>query len=147
MPRAWVSSALLGGHLLSLLQSTFFFFNWRIIALQYCVGFYQISTWINHSFNPLFILLSSAISAWVSLCTLTPPFCCLFFFFFKISLRWTIFKVFLQFLTILLLFSFFFLMLWFFGHKPCGISAPWPCAAEVKVLTTGPPRKFFHLAF
>ena len=25
-----------------------FIFNWRIIALQYCVGFYQISTWISH---------------------------------------------------------------------------------------------------
>ena len=37
------------------------------------------------------------------------------FFFYKISLRWTICKVFLQFLTTLLLFSFFFfLMLWFF---------------------------------
>ena len=24
-------------------------FNWRTIALQYCIGFYQISTWISHS--------------------------------------------------------------------------------------------------
>ena len=27
------------------------FFNWRIIALQYCVGFYQTSTWISHRFT------------------------------------------------------------------------------------------------
>ena len=25
-----------------------FIFNWRIIALQYCVGFYHTSTWISH---------------------------------------------------------------------------------------------------
>ena len=27
------------------------FFNWRIIALQYYVGFYQTSTWISHRFT------------------------------------------------------------------------------------------------
>ena len=27
-----------------------FIFNWRIIALQYYIGFYQISTWISHRF-------------------------------------------------------------------------------------------------
>ena len=26
-------------------------FNWRIIALQFCVGFYQTSTWISHRFT------------------------------------------------------------------------------------------------
>ena len=29
----------------------FFFLNWRIIALQYCVGFYLTSTWISHRFT------------------------------------------------------------------------------------------------
>ena len=28
-----------------------FIFNWRIIALQYYIGFYQISTWISHRFT------------------------------------------------------------------------------------------------
>ena len=28
-----------------------FIFNWRIIALQYCIGFYQTSTWISHRFT------------------------------------------------------------------------------------------------
>ena len=28
-------------------------FNWRIIALQYCIGFYQTSTWISYRFNIL----------------------------------------------------------------------------------------------
>ena len=38
-------------------------------------------------------------------------------------------------------------MFWFFGHKACGILAPWPgiepapSALEGKVLTTGPPGK------
>jgi len=26
-----------------------FFLNWRIVALQYCVGFWHTSTWTNHS--------------------------------------------------------------------------------------------------
>ena len=26
------------------------FFNWRIIALQYCIGFYCTRMWINHNF-------------------------------------------------------------------------------------------------
>ena len=29
----------------------FFIFNWRIIALQYCVGFCHISTWISHRYH------------------------------------------------------------------------------------------------
>ena len=39
-------------------------------------------------------------------------------------------------------------MIWFFGHKACGILAPWPGieaappASEGKVLTIGPPGKF-----
>ena len=28
-----------------------YFFNWRIIALQSCVGFCQISTWISHKYT------------------------------------------------------------------------------------------------
>ena len=28
-----------------------FIFNWKIVALQYCVGFYQTSTWISHRFT------------------------------------------------------------------------------------------------
>ena len=63
-------------------------------------------------------------------------------FFFKDFLMWTIFKVFIQFVTILLIF-----MLWFYGHKACGILAAWsgskplPPVLEGKVLTTGPPGK------
>ena len=36
------------------MRHSFFFyfgFNRRIIALQYCVGFYPMSTWINHRFT------------------------------------------------------------------------------------------------
>ena len=39
------------------------------------------------------------------------------------------------------------IMFWFFGLKGCGILSPWrgikptPPALEVKILTTGPPRK------
>ena len=29
----------------------FFFFNWRIVALQYCVGCCHISTWISHKYT------------------------------------------------------------------------------------------------
>ena len=36
-------------------------------------------------------------------------------------LMWTIFKVFVEFVTILLLFMF-----WFFSHEACWILAPWP---------------------
>jgi len=28
-----------------------FIFNWRVIALQYCVDFYQTSTWISHRYT------------------------------------------------------------------------------------------------
>ena len=31
--------------------SNVFIFNWRIIALQYCVGFCQTSTWISHRYT------------------------------------------------------------------------------------------------
>ena len=53
---------------------------------------------------------------------------------------WTIFKVFIEFVTILLLF-------YVLGHEACGILAPQPGiepappAQEGKVLTTGPPGK------
>ena len=58
----------------------------------------------------------------------------------KLFLMWTIFKVFIEFVTILLLF-------WFYGHKACGILAPQPgiepapAALEGEVLTTGSPGK------
>ena len=58
----------------------------------------------------------------------------LFFF-----LMWTIFKVFIQFVTILFLFC-----VWFFGHEACGLLAsqtgiePTSPALEGEVLTTGP---------
>ena len=64
------------------------------------------------------------------------------FFFFKISLMWTIFKVFIDFVTILLLFY-----VWFFGRDACGILVPRPGikpappALEGEVLTTEPPGK------
>ena len=32
--------------------------NWRIIALWYCVGFYQTSTWISHRYTYVFSLLN-----------------------------------------------------------------------------------------
>ena len=60
----------------------------------------------------------------------------IFFFFFM----QTIFKVFIEFVTILLL-------LWFFGHKACGILAsqpgmdPTPPALKGEVLTIGSPGK------
>ena len=35
-----------------------FIFNWRIIALQYCVGFCHISTWISHRYRYVRSLLN-----------------------------------------------------------------------------------------
>ena len=54
------------------------------------------------------------------------------------SLMWTIFKVFIEFVTILLLFY-----VWFFGYEACRILGPGPGIAALKgeVLTTGPPGK------
>ena len=55
---------------------------------------------------------------------------------------WSIFKVFTEFVTILLLFMF-----WFFDYKVCRILAPrpgmdpTPTALEANVLTTGLPGK------
>ena len=57
---------------------------------------------------------------------------------------WTILKVFIEFVTILLLLYVFF---WFVGHEACGILAPQPgiepgpLALEGEVLTTEPPGK------
>ena len=57
-------------------------------------------------------------------------------------LMWTIFKVFIEIVTILLLFY-----VRFFGHKACGILAPQPGiepappALEGEILTAGPPGK------
>ena len=59
-----------------------------------------------------------------------------FLFFFSFHF----FKVFIRFVTILLLF-------WFFGHEACGVLAPRsgiepaPLALEGEVLATGPPGK------
>ena len=44
-------------------------------------------------------------------------------FFFKVFLTWTIFKVFIGFVTVLLLLF----ILWFFGLKACGIPVPRTC--------------------
>ena len=66
-------------------------------------------------------------------------------FFFKIFLMWTIFKVFLKFVTIWIL-LYVVLRFWFFSYKTCGTLAAWPGikytlpVLEVKVLT-GPPGK------
>ena len=40
-------------YVLSVLRLSFFkfIFNWRVIALQYCLCFYQTSTWISHRFT------------------------------------------------------------------------------------------------
>ena len=43
----------------------------------------------------------------------------------KKKLMWTIFKVSIECVTILLLFDgFLFIYFWLFGHKPCGILSP-----------------------
>ena len=60
------------------------------------------------------------------------------------------FKVFIEFVTILL--PFFFSLFWFFGPKACGVLAPWPGiepthpALEGEILTTGPPGKSSHVS-
>ena len=62
-------------------------------------------------------------------------------FFFKDFLMWTIFKVFIELVTVLPLFYAF----WFSDHKACWILAPWPMVEPVppilegEILTTGPP--------
>ena len=43
-----------------------FIFNWRIIALQYCIGFCHTSTWISHKYN-------MSPSSWTSLPLPTLP--------------------------------------------------------------------------
>ena len=64
-----------------------------------------------------------------------------FLLFFKIFLMWTIFKVLIEFVTILLLLF----VLWFFGGEAHGI-ASLPPASEGEVLTTelpgNPPVSF-----
>ena len=62
---------------------------------------------------------------------------------------WTIFKVFIEFVTILL--PFYFLVFFSFGHEICGILVPQPRikpvphALEGKVLIPGPPEKSLEL--
>ena len=62
---------------------------------------------------------------------------------------WTIFKVFIEFVTILLLFY----VLFFFGPEACGILAPrpgiepTPSALEGEVLTTTRPGKSLFLKY
>ena len=63
-------------------------------------------------------------------------------------LMWAIFKVFIEFVTILLLFY-----LWVCDLEACGILAPWPeikpvtPALEGDVLATGPPGKTLLVCF
>ena len=58
---------------------------------------------------------------------------------------WTIFEIFIEFVTIL--FLFYVLFFFFFGHDTCGLLAPWPriepvpSALEGEVLTTGTSGK------
>ena len=48
-----------------LFKNFLFIFNWRIIALQYCVGFCHISTWISHRYTYVPSLLKfPPISTW-----------------------------------------------------------------------------------
>ena len=62
---------------------------------------------------------------------------------------WTIFKVFIDFVTLLLLLF----MLWFFDCKLCGILAPQPGVEparpvlECEVSATGQPRKSLFFSF
>ena len=62
---------------------------------------------------------------------------------FFLFLAWTLFRIFNEFVTILLLFYIF----WFFGQEACGILVSWPgikptsCALEGEVLTTRPTGK------
>ena len=49
----------------ALIFLTLFIFNWRIIALQYCIGFCHTSTWISHKYN-------MSPSSWTSLPPPTP---------------------------------------------------------------------------
>ena len=73
----------------------------------------------------------------------------IYIYFLKTFLMWTVFKVFTEFVTILLLFYIF----GFFGQEACGILAPGPGiepappALEGEVLTAGPPGKVSVLFF
>ena len=66
--------------------------------------------------------------------------------FLKIIFKWTISKIFTEFVRALLLFYVF----GFLGHEDCGILAPQPgiesapSAFKGKVLTTAPPGKSLH---
>ena len=71
------------------------------------------------------------------------------FFFWKIFFIWTIFKAFIEFVTLLFLF---YVLGFFFGHETCRIWAPQPgikplLALEAEVLTSGPREvpKFFSV--
>ena len=65
-----------------------------------------------------------------------------FFFFW-----WAVLKVFVEFVTISLLF---YILFFFFGPGACGILVPLPgikpalSTLEHEILTTGPPGKFLH---
>ena len=66
-----------------------------------------------------------------------------FYFFQRFFFMWTIFKAFVEFVTLLFLIY----ILGFFGHETCRIWAPQPgikpalLALEAEVLTSGPPGK------
>ena len=52
-----------------------FFFNWRIIALQYCVGFCHITAWISHKYTESLPFVSEQeIQRWGESCLLPLPF-------------------------------------------------------------------------
>ena len=43
----------------SFFKKLFIYFNWRIITLQYCDGFCHTSTWINHRYTYVPLILNS----------------------------------------------------------------------------------------
>ena len=60
------------------IQADTFFSNWRIIALQYCVGFCHTSTWISHKhiyirFLPLEPPLANILTAWAQTSSQAAP--------------------------------------------------------------------------
>ena len=67
------------------------------------------------------------------------------FFFLRFFFMWAIFKVFIEFVTIMFLFC----VLFFFGHEACGILVPQlgiqPISPFIEVLTTEPPGKSLNI--
>ena len=61
----WLSDISLCVCVSYLLFNIFIIFNWRVIALQYCVGFHHTAAWISHSYT-------YAPPSWASLPPSTP---------------------------------------------------------------------------